>query len=40
MTLKIYDCICGNEYSSTRNPNAEYTHDRPQCSKCGKRVNT
>lgn len=40
MTLKIYQCTCGNEYSSRQDPDAANTHDRPQCSQCGKRVNS
>jgi len=32
-------CICGFEYGSRRDPKAEKSHDRPQCSECGERYN-
>ncbi len=37
MKLKIYNCSCGNQYASSRDPKAKKSHDRPQCTKCGKR---
>lgn len=32
-------CKCGHEYGSRKDPKAEKIHDRPQCAKCGQRIN-
>lgn len=29
---------CGNKYATTKNPDAEFKDDRPQCRVCGTRV--
>ncbi len=31
-------CICPNVYNSSKNPNAKLKKDRPQCKKCGERL--
>jgi len=31
-------CICPNVYNSSKNPNAILKKDRPQCPKCGERL--
>jgi len=36
---KINGKPCSNEYATRKDSKAEKVHDRPQCVKCGERVN-